>query len=167
MRNIFLICAVALIGLASAQPAAARVQEESETGFVVQLGVDVPASPEDVWKELVQPEQWWDDANTFSGNAANLSLDPRAGGCFCELLPAEDTTKGAADGGAEHMRVIYVEPPRALRMTGALGPLQPDPVTGILTMVLQKPTPVPESCGSTPCPAACANRIWQRPWMLC
>jgi len=138
MRHILPICAFAAFGLTALEPAVARVQEETENGFVVQLGVDVPASPDDVWEELVHPERWWNDANTFSGDAANLTLDPRAGGCFCEVLPGDDAPKGAPRGGAEHMRVIYVETPRALRMAGALGPLQPDPVTGILTMVLQK-----------------------------
>jgi hypothetical protein len=56
-----------------------------------------------------------------------------AGGCFCERVPGKD---GAPDGQIEHMRVIYVAPGSTLRMSGGLGPLQSEPVTGVLTMSL-------------------------------
>ena len=35
------------------------------------------------------------------------------------------------------MRVVYIERPRALRMTGALGPLQAGAATGTLTVILK------------------------------
>ena len=35
------------------------------------------------------------------------------------------------------MRVIYVAPGSTLRMTGGLGPLQSEAVTGVLTMTLE------------------------------
>jgi hypothetical protein len=44
-----------------------------------------------------------------------LSIQPRAGGCFCELNGAQQ---------AQHMTVTFVDPERTLRMTGGLGPLQ-------------------------------------------
>jgi hypothetical protein len=46
-----------------------------------------------------------------------------AGGCFCEL---------AKDRQAQHMQVVFVDPPTLLRMTGGLGPLQGMGLTGIL-----------------------------------
>jgi hypothetical protein len=53
-------------------------------------------------------------------------LDARAGGCWCETL---------IDGGSvEHMRVVYVAPGKALRLRGALGPLQGLGVEGAMTL---------------------------------
>lgn len=45
--------------------------------------------------------------------------------------------KAAPRGGVEHMRVIYAERPRALRMTGVLGPLQADAANGTMTVQLK------------------------------
>lgn len=66
--------------------------------------------------------------HSYSGNAANLSLQLRAGGCFCETLPQ---AHGEA-GSVEHARVIYALPGKQLRLSGALGPLQAEAVTGTL-----------------------------------
>lgn len=118
-------------------PALAEVNRQSDEGFVVRLGVDVRAAPEAAWAEMTRPEGWWSGQHTYSGDAANLHLDPRAGGCFCEVLPALSSPRAAPRGGVEHMRVLYAEEPRALRMTGALGPLQSEAVTGVLTMTLK------------------------------
>jgi len=117
---------------AMATPAVAKVAEVSDRGFVVRHVVQVPASPEETWALLVKPSAWWDADHTWSGDAANLTLDARPGGCFCEVLPGE--AKAPPKGGVEHMRVVYVEKPRALRMVGALGPLQADAVSATLTV---------------------------------
>ena len=58
-------------------------------------------------------------------------------GCFCEILPNKASPKAAPRGSVEHMRVVYVEQPRALRMVGALGPLQAGAGTGTLTVILK------------------------------
>jgi uncharacterized protein YndB with AHSA1/START domain len=129
--------AIAAICLLAAGPAAAEVRESSDSGFVVQLGIDVPASPADTWTALLTPARWWNAEHTFSQNSANLSLDPRAGGCFCEVLPNKQSPNAAPRGSVEHMRVIYLERPRALRMAGALGPLQAMAGTGTLTVILK------------------------------
>jgi hypothetical protein len=135
MRKI--LVAVLLTSLAVPGPAAARIHDESDNSFVVRQGVSVPATPEEVWQVLVRPSQWWDDAHTFSGDAANLSLHPRAGGCFCEIIPGKANPGGAPAGSVEHMRVIYAEDGRALRLSGALGQMQADAVTGVLTIVVK------------------------------
>jgi hypothetical protein len=128
-----------------APTATARVAQVNERGFIVQLTATAPAAPGQVWGELVNPADWWDPEHSFSGDAANFSLDAKPGGCFCETLPAEEqgeetgkgTKKAAPRGGVEHMRVVYVEKNRALRMLGALGPLQSDAVVGTLTVQLK------------------------------
>ena len=71
--------------------------------------------------------EWWNPAHTFSGDARNLSIEERPGGCFCEKL--------ANNGFTRHMEVINLTPPKRIVMSGALGPMQPLAATG--TMVIQ------------------------------
>jgi uncharacterized protein YndB with AHSA1/START domain len=128
--------------LAGAVPAHADIVAQGPMGFVSRNVVVVAGPPAAVWKRLVTPSAWWSSDHTFSGSAANLTLDPVAGGCFCEKLPGEEP-KGAKAGvrpplrgGVEHMRVIYVERDKALRLSGALGPLQSEAVSATLTVTL-------------------------------
>jgi len=137
MRFVFPVLAA---GALLASPAHADVVAKSELGFVSRNVVEVAAKPDAVWAILVAPSRWWNSEHTYSGNSANLTLDPQAGGCFCEKLPAPaGAPVWQRAGSVEHMRVINVEPGRALRMTGALGPLQAEAVQGVLTITL-KPT---------------------------
>ena len=132
------LMAVAGFGLALwAAPAAAEVHDSGPNGFAVRATAVVPAGAQETWAELLDPADWWDGTHTFSGDAAQLSLDARAGGCFCELLPNAKDPQGKPRGGVQHLQVVYVEEPRVLRMTGALGPMQSEPVTGVLTFVLK------------------------------
>lgn len=121
-----------LAGWALTAPASAEIIESHAGGFASRNSAIVAASRAHVWAMLIRPEAWW--SHTFSGAPANLSLEPRAGGCFCEALPATD---GASEAGsAEHMRVVLVQPGAMLRMTGALGPLQAEGLAGTLTVTL-------------------------------
>ena len=124
-------------------PAAAHadVMSESDAGFVSRVTVDVRANAADAWPVMTTPSGWWMDRHTFSGTAANLTLVPSAGGCFCEKLPPADDKSGQArllrPGSVEHMRVVYSQPGEALRMVGGLGPLQSEAVSAALTMTLK------------------------------
>lgn len=134
----FPVMAAALAALAAA-PAAAEVTRSSEIGFVSRNEVVVSATPKDVWLALISPASWWDKAHTWSGDAKNLTLTPQAGGCFCETIPEVDEPgRFTLQGSVEHMRVVQAYPEAALRMVGSLGPLQSEPVTGVLTIVLSK-----------------------------
>ena len=122
----------ALLGLllvvVLAGPARATVDGASESGFQVTETVHVTATPAAVYALLIVPSRWWDPVHTYSQNASNLSLDARAGGCWCESLP---------DGGSVlHMTVVNVRPDHLLRLRGALGPLQGMAVEGAMTFVL-------------------------------
>ena len=113
-------------------PAHSAVTDSSDIGFAVENSADLRADGAAVYRLLGQPALWWDGAHSYSGDAANLSLDARAGGCFCETIPH---AAGAA-GSVEHGRVIYAAPNRLLRLSGALGPLQGEAVVGTLTFDL-------------------------------
>lgn len=132
----FSLAALATLGLAA--PLSAEVIESSPGHFVTRNSVAVKAAPNAAWLALISPGEWWDDAHTWSGAAANLTLVPQGGGCFCERIPEKDSA-GAIGlaGSAHHMTVVMAEPMKVLRMRGALGPLQSEPVDGVLTITMQ------------------------------
>ena len=131
---------VAAVLSTQAPAARAEIVTRSENGFVVRIAGEVTAPPAEVWKTILTPAQWWQSQHTFSGDAANLTLDPAIGGCFCEVLPrGEGAPAAQKPGGVQHMRVIYIEPPRALRLSGALGPLQSEALAATMTITV-KPT---------------------------
>lgn len=129
----------AALAMMAAQPAVAEVIAETDRGFVTRDEAVVDATTKEVWLALIGPSQWWNQAHTWSGDSENLSLRPQAGGCFCERIPEDpDPEKITLEGSVEHMRVIQSYPERALRMQGALGPLQSEPVSGILTIAISE-----------------------------
>jgi hypothetical protein len=129
----------AMVAELIAAPVAAEVTRTTDNSFVSRNEVVVKAAPKEVWLALITPAGWWQSAHTWSGDAKNLSLMPQAGGCFCETIPEVDEPgRFTLEGSVEHMRVVQAYPEAALRMVGALGPLQSEPVTGVLTIVLSK-----------------------------
>lgn len=123
--------------LATAGAAQAEVVASDDDGFVTRDSAVVDATPLQVWLALISPGKWWNDGHTWSGEAANMTLRPQAGGCFCERIPEDASVdRPTLEGSVEHMRVIQATPERALRMRGALGPLQSEPVSGVLTIAL-------------------------------
>jgi len=126
MRGIALI---GLLSLASA-PAAAEIVSASPNGFEIRHTVNLVAKPEVAFSSFANVGAWWDKAHTYSGDAKNMSLELRPGGCFCEKIP-----KGG--GGIEHMRVSYVEPGKRVVLTGSLGPLLFEAVAGVMDVQIK------------------------------
>jgi hypothetical protein len=124
----------ALIAASLSFPAAAEVTDEAISGFTSRNEVEVAADSHEVWRVMIQPGLWWNSDHTYSGDARNMTLVASPGGCFCEAIPTGSAT---AAGSIEHMRVIYAAPGATLRLSGGLGPLQSQAVTGILTMSLE------------------------------
>lgn len=111
-----------------AAPASARVVSVTPQGFELAERATVKAPPAEVYRTLVDIASWWDGAHSYSGDAANISIDARAGGCWCETVK---------DGAIEHMRIVYAQPGATLRAQGGLGPLQAEGVAGSLTYVMK------------------------------
>lgn len=135
----------AILGIAalgSMTSARAEVTNTADNGFTVQHQTVIAADAEAVWKAMVAPSRYWNSDHSWTGDAENFYLVPQAGGCFCELIR---TTSGdnikSSEGSVQHMRVLYAHNNKMLRMSGALGPLQAEAVTGTLTMQLQPQGP--------------------------
>lgn len=123
---------LAWAGAAMAAPAHAAVTGSSDTGFTIVHEVEIAAEAGDIYAMLAMPGRWWSDAHSYSGDSANMTIDLRAGGCFCETVPMG---KGAA-GMVEHGRVVQAMPGRLLRLSAALGPLQAEGVSGALSLAM-------------------------------
>ena len=134
--------AVALALSTFATPAAARVDASSDAGFAVVHEVDIAATPTQLWLVLTRPSSWWSKGHTWSGDAANLWMVPRQGGCFCETLPLPEKRNGRRHpdswptGFVQHASVIYARPDQLLRLSGVLGPLQSEGLTGTLSFAI-------------------------------
>ncbi|TMM50224.1 SRPBCC family protein [Qipengyuania marisflavi] len=129
-----LVMAVLLAGT----PAAAEVIEVRDDGFIIRAVATVSASQREVWLKLTKPADWWSGEHTWSGDAANMTLTPQAGGCFCETIPGEDDDSGfKLNGSVAHATVLLANPLKLLRMEGGIGPLQSEPARGILTYALK------------------------------
>jgi len=122
------VLALALAASGTAGPACAAVVEAGADGFTVRETAHVSAPADRVYAQLVHPERWWSAEHTFSHSAANLSLEARAGGCYCERLPR--------GGSVLHMTVVAAFPGERLILRGALGPLLAQGVDGVLSLDL-------------------------------
>jgi uncharacterized protein YndB with AHSA1/START domain len=118
--------ALALLALAP-MTSLAEVKSSKPDGFLIEQRIIVKADAQASWAALLQPSRWWSPGHTWSGSAANLSLEPKAGGCFCERWP---------EGEVEHARVVFLRKGQLLRMEGAFGPMQPMAVEGIVEFKL-------------------------------
>src|SRR3546814_255244 len=126
MRHITLL----ILSTCVAVPAAAEVKSATPSGFDIENKAVVSADPAETYAALTRVGEWWNSEHTYSGNAANMTLEAKAGGCFCEVIPA-------GGGTIEHGRVIYARPGQVLRVQGGLGPLQSEAVVGALTWSLK------------------------------
>ena len=92
------------------------VSDVAANGFTLKIDAHIAAPPDKVYAALIEPARWWSSDHTFSGDAKNLHLEAKAGGCWCETLPR--------GGSVLHLLVVYIDPGKAIRLRGALGPFQ-------------------------------------------
>lgn len=128
-RQIRLLVVAWLAAFACPNLLNAEVLDANANGFALKRTYVVNAPTARVYRALTHPEKWWSSSHTWSGAASNLSMSPRAGGCFCERL--------ANGGSVQHMGIVYAAPNQELRMFGALGPLQMTGASGHLNVKLE------------------------------
>ena len=118
-----------LLATAFALPAHGEVKDATPSGFSVENSVLIAATPARVWQAMTADiDHWWPKDHSWWGQAATLSIDARAGGCFCERAGAQQ---------AQHLQVVFVDPEKTLRMTGGLGPMQGMGLHGVAEWTLQ------------------------------
>ncbi len=113
-----------LLVVSGSGAAQAAVGEADANHLVLNYTLPIKAGAVQAYAATVNVAHWWSSDHTYSGDAKNLHLDARAGGCFCEKLKA---------GSVEHMRVVLAMPGTMLRLSGGLGPLQSGALNGTLT----------------------------------
>ncbi len=118
---------LALVALGLARAAQADVSQSAPDHFALGFSATVAATPARTWAALAEVQHWWSGEHTWSGDARNLSLKAEAGACFCERWKT---------GSSEHGRVVMVLQDELLRLDAALGPLQEQALTGILSFHL-------------------------------
>jgi len=94
----------------------AEIADSGVTGFTFKTTINLQSPPDTVYKQFLAIGTWWDSSHTYSGDAHNLSIEPKAMGCWCESLPN--------GGSVRHMEVLLVIPGKMLVLSGGLGPLQ-------------------------------------------
>ncbi|MES1199509.1 MAG: ATPase [Pseudomonadota bacterium] len=128
MRFILAFAAV----LFAATTAHAEVTSATPSTLVLTDSADTSASVAQVWQTLGRIGRWWSPVHSYSQDPQHhMTIDLRAGGCFCESWQG---------GSVEHGRVILAmenEGARTLRLDAPLGPLQEMAVTGILTFTIE------------------------------
>ncbi len=107
--------AVAAFVAGASQFVSADVIEAAPDRYVLKAEATSSLAPAEVWARLIKPAKWWHPDHTYSGSAANLSLDPQAGGLWREDW----------DGGSvQHGSVLLVQDGQKLRLDAPFGPLQ-------------------------------------------
>ena len=125
---------VSLLLAAFSLPAYTDVVAASSSHYTLRHEAVSSLAPDALWNRLVHPESWWSPVHSYSGDAANLSLDPRAGGLWEEEW----------DGGSvAHGTVLYVKQGEQLRLAAPFGPLQSMAVNVVWTITI-----TPEGTGS-------------------
>lgn len=119
-----ILCGITALACLSAGIARAEVKQAAPDGFHIHQSASLQATPAEAWAALIKPQAWWSSEHTWSGDAANFELEPKAGGCWCERWPG---------GSAEHGRVVMALPGELLRMEAALGPLQEYALQAVLS----------------------------------
>lgn len=93
----------------------ADVTSKGDTGFTLVISGEVKATPAAAYDQFIRIGEWWLEGHTWYGRSENLFIEPKAGGCFCEI---------SGDNQVLHMLVSFVQPGVELKMIGGLGSLQ-------------------------------------------
>lgn len=121
---IFALSSVFSLALTTAQ---AEVILATPDHFTLKQEAVSSLNPEELWQRLIEPAIWWHPDHTYSGDAANLSLDANAGGIWREEW---------RDGSVVHGNVLLVLENKQLRLNAPFGPLQELGVNVVWTITI-------------------------------
>ncbi len=125
MKHRLTASALALAAAVTATPATAEIVSRTPDGFTLRFTRTAMADAAAVPASLTALPLWWDGAHSYTGEAANLSLDLKPGGCWCEKMP---------DGSDfDHGRTVSVAADRIL-FHAPFGPLRGRATRADLTM---------------------------------
>ena len=93
----------------------ADVVESDKQGFIIKIERTASADVKTSYQQFLNVGQWWSGDHTWFGDAENLFMEAKAGGCFCEKSGEKEVL---------HMTVSYIDPMNEVRLVGGLGPLQ-------------------------------------------
>jgi len=102
----------------------AAVTESDAQHLVLDYSITLKADTAKAYANAADVAHWWSSEHTYSGDAKNLHIDARAGGCWCEKWQG---------GSVQHMSVLSAMPGKLLRLSGGLGPLQSAALDGTLS----------------------------------
>jgi hypothetical protein len=123
MNRLITIIIAACLLVPAAQ---AKVLAKGATGFLVEHKVELKTDAKAAYEAFLKVGAWWSSSHSFSGDAKNLTIDAKPGGCWCEALP---------NGGfVKHMELIHAAPGGMLVFSGGLGPLQFMGVSGSMSV---------------------------------
>jgi len=128
---------LAVGAVAAASTATAEIIASEPEGFLVRHVTTVDLPPDAAYRTMTaEIHRWWNPAHSWSGDANNLRIDARAGGCWCETW----TVDGKAQS-VQHMQVTAARPGALFRASGGLGPLQQLAVAGSQSWTFEPSAP--------------------------
>jgi len=95
--------------------ALSEVISSNTIGFQINIKRTVNVNSKQAYAQFLKIGEWWNADHTYFGQSKNLSIQAKAGGCFCEKSNGREVL---------HMTVSFVDPGNEIRMVGGLGPLQ-------------------------------------------
>ncbi|MEQ1687730.1 MAG: SRPBCC family protein [Sphingopyxis sp.] len=118
------LVAIAILALSSSGSRAEPVVSTPQA-VVITIERDSATAPDTLFDLMASPRLWWSNDHTWSGDAANMTLDARAGGCWCEVV--------AGGPSVEHGRVLnFDRRRRTIVFDASLGPLQTEAIAARL-----------------------------------
>lgn len=111
--------------LIAAGGAAADIVEATPERYVLRQEASSVLAADTLWARLIKPASWWHPDHTYSGDAANLSLEATAGGLWREDWQG---------GSVLHGQVLLVLDGSTLKLDAPFGPLQDLAVTVVWTI---------------------------------
>lgn len=122
-------CLVLSLSVLICGPCAAEILSSAPDHYTLYHESLTELSPDEAWARLIEPASWWSPEHTYSGDAANLSLDLQAGGLWREDWQG---------GSVAHGGVLSVQRGTALRLDAPFGPLQGMAVNVVWTISISQ-----------------------------